>query len=238
MISGVPRTKIYGTLRKLLERGLIVEVPGRPVRFSPASPAKALHAYLQHLKEKTSSEVVALAEVTMLVSFLEEAFRRAQVGGKARRVDIWIIQEEGEVLEMLREMLTRAKERVEAITSGDGLIHLYRTANKLLDSLAERGVRIELVAPATPTTKPLIRELSYVCRVRLRDVQGSILLILVDSREFLLARLGSCSQTSRWLGVFSSDQGMCSLLRAFVFGLVGRARSGASRSRPPLQREG
>ncbi|OYT44170.1 hypothetical protein B6U84_04675, partial [Candidatus Bathyarchaeota archaeon ex4484_40] len=33
MISGIPRTKIYGTLKKLIERDLVIEIPGNPKMF-------------------------------------------------------------------------------------------------------------------------------------------------------------------------------------------------------------
>lgn len=34
----VSRTKVYGTLKKLIDYGIVVEIPGVPKFFAPASP--------------------------------------------------------------------------------------------------------------------------------------------------------------------------------------------------------
>ena len=54
MVSGVPRTKVYGTLRKLVERGLVVEMPLEPRKFYVNQPTDAFNAYLQGYKSDIS----------------------------------------------------------------------------------------------------------------------------------------------------------------------------------------
>lgn len=44
----VTRTKIYDTLKKLIDAGLVIEIPGSPKRFVSIAPEDALSAFLNH----------------------------------------------------------------------------------------------------------------------------------------------------------------------------------------------
>ena len=74
MRCGVPRTKVYATLKKLMERGLVFELPGDPRKFAPAGPAEGFEHHLLHFKQKTSDSVVSLVESHEVVSLLEKAY--------------------------------------------------------------------------------------------------------------------------------------------------------------------
>lgn len=48
----VPRTKVYGTLKKLIEYGLVLEIPGSPKMFAPGNPRDSFNTILNITKEK------------------------------------------------------------------------------------------------------------------------------------------------------------------------------------------
>ena len=50
MESGVPRTKIYSVLRRLVEKGLVMEVPNKPMEFAPISPKKVFSKKLREME--------------------------------------------------------------------------------------------------------------------------------------------------------------------------------------------
>ena len=69
--TGIPRTKVYFVLRKLLDLGLAVKVPKTPAEFAPRSPSKAFGSRLKECKEKAN-------RLSRLISSLEEALLLAK----------------------------------------------------------------------------------------------------------------------------------------------------------------
>jgi len=78
MACGVPRTKVYGTLRKLIERGLVLEIPEEPRRFAPAPPADAFEVYLRSFKRKAS-------DLGSVVSSLEGTYEATKETNRSER---------------------------------------------------------------------------------------------------------------------------------------------------------
>ena len=48
----VPRTKVYRTLRKLIDNGLVVKILGSPKVFTPSNPAEAFEALLDDFRRR------------------------------------------------------------------------------------------------------------------------------------------------------------------------------------------
>jgi sugar-specific transcriptional regulator TrmB len=51
-LCGVPRSKIYKTLQKLVERNLVTEIPEEPKLYAPISPHDAFKSFFESLKQK------------------------------------------------------------------------------------------------------------------------------------------------------------------------------------------
>ena len=90
MVCGVPRTKVYKTLKKLMKRGLVVEIPRNPRKFAPTSPEKGFRTYLQSFREKTSDRVISLVESNSLLSLLEEGYKKTSLKAEPERGEVWI----------------------------------------------------------------------------------------------------------------------------------------------------
>ncbi|MFQ6081570.1 MAG: TrmB family transcriptional regulator, partial [Candidatus Bathyarchaeia archaeon] len=227
---GVPRTKVYSTLKKLMERGLVVEEPGEPRKFAATSPAEAFEPYLERFREKTSERVVSLLESTKVVSFLEEAYKMTQLTAEPQKVDVWIIRGRAGVVQRIRGMLSRVQKSLDVITTQNGLILFYKTANRLLDKLVEKGVKVRIGAPINSYKGSLARELSYVCKVEHVDVLLPVLFCCADDHEFLLAELRPddiSMDSDDDLGIFSHNPTLC----VFISLLLGRWSKEALSSR-------
>lgn len=208
---GVPRTKVYATLKKLMERGLVFELPGDPRKFAPSSPAEAFEQYLLHSKEETSDRVISLVESDKTVSLLEEAFEKTQSTIEPQKEEVWIVQGRAEVLRKMRELLIRAKKSVAVVTTEDGFVWFYKTFNKLLDKLFENGVNLQIGTPINSHNGNLARELSYICKVKHVDFGSPLLYLCVDDQDFFLAKLNPTN-----LGVFCYSSTLCNLFSLLV----------------------
>ena len=211
MRCGVPRTKVYGTLKKLMERGLVFELPGEPRKFAPTSPAEAFEQYLLHSKEETSDRVISLVESDKVVFLLEEAYEKTQSTIEPRKEEVWIVQGQPEMLTKMREMLSRAKKSVAVVTTENGFVWFYKTFDKLLDKLVENGVNVQIGTPIKSHNASLARELSYICKVKYVDVGSPSLYLCVDDQAFFLARLNPND-----LGVLCYSSTLCDLFSLLV----------------------
>jgi len=206
MRCGVPRTKVYATLKKLMERDLVFELPEEPRKFAAASPAEAFEPYLLHFKEETSERIISLTESDKVVSLLEEAYEKTQSTIEPRKEEVWLVQGQSKMLRKMKEILSQAKKSVTVVTTEDGFVWFYNTVDKLLDKLVENGVNVQIGTPINSHNGSLARELNYVCKVKHVDVGSPLLYLCVDEQAFFLAKLNPNN-----LGVFCYSSTLCDL---------------------------
>ncbi|KYH40989.1 MAG: TrmB family transcriptional regulator [Candidatus Bathyarchaeota archaeon B26-2] len=217
MISGIPRTKIYGTLKKLIERGLVVEVPENPRMFISAPPSEALEPILRAYERLVEG-------FQTFISSLEEMYIKTNYTSKLRRSNLWVVLGRNEILQKVSRMLTRANKIVELVTTEDGLVLIHKFYGRVLDDLAGKGVEVRIFTQRSSRNQSLIRELCYVYKVRQLDVPPSILYVNVDDSRFLLASLtGDASKRRNSdIGVFMENPILCNLI--FRLLRIGRPR--------------
>lgn len=212
---GVPRTKVYTTLKKLIERGLVFELPDEPRKFAPGSPAKAFETYLLHLESETHTRVASLTESRQAVSLLEEAYKKKRSNVSPQREEVWIVRGRSEILEKIKEMMSRAQKRVTLVTMEGGFVLFYKTVGRLLDKIVDSGVKVWIGTSINSHNRHLARELNYVCKVRNISVHSPLLYLCIDDREFLLADIkpdGLNSEPEEDFGVISRNPYLCRLV--------------------------
>jgi sugar-specific transcriptional regulator TrmB len=190
MRCAVPRTKVYATLKKLMERGLVFELPRQPRKFDVTSPAEDFEQYLLHFKEKTSDSVASLVESHEVVSLLEEAYKKTQSTVEPQKEEVLIVQG-SEIMGKVRELLSRPppEKLVDIVTTENGFVWFYKTFGKLLDKLVESGVTVQIGASINSHDSSLARELRCICKVKHVDVPSPLLYLCVDDQALLLVKL-------------------------------------------------
>ena len=212
VLSGVPRTKVYSVLRKLIDMGLVIEIPGEPRRFSPTPPRIALRSYLQSYQDTVQS-------LSSLISTLEDTFRKAKNKENLRRSSIWTISGREETLRKIQEMLAKANRFVHIVTNENGLILLYKSFNKMFDELVERSVEIKITTTNGSNNKHLIRELRYMCKVEETDFRLPLIVLCIDDDQLLISHLQPDSyflKSEKDRAIFSNDP----VLRKLVWSLI------------------
>ena len=214
MMCGVPRTKIYGVLKKLIERGLVIEVPEEPRKFASTSPANAFEAYLRSYEEKAR-------DLYVVVSSLESTYEKMKEALRPQKEEIWIIQGRSEILKKVGEMLSRAEQSVNIATTENGLILLCRECNKFLDKLTEKkDLKVEIAAPITTHNQYAVQELRYVFEVKDVEICLSTFFLRVDDHECLLANFipdDSNTFSDKDTAIFSQNLILCSLISGLIF---------------------
>jgi sugar-specific transcriptional regulator TrmB len=223
LMSGVPRTKVYGILRKLIDTGLIVEMPEEPKKFAPNPPKTAFESYL-HSYQNNAKNFLSV------ITFLDETFRKAKNEGMPQQETMWIINGRQEILGKIQEMLSRARSSVDLATNEETLILLYKVFNKMFDELAERRVKIRIATVLNSNSQHVINELRYTCEIEETDFCLPFIFLCIDEKQFLLTNLRQNDHplnSARDRSIFSSNL----FLREMIDSLV-RKRSDASILQP------
>ncbi len=220
--SGVPRTKTYASLKKLVQIGLVLEIPGDPQRFSIAPTSNALNNFVQSWKNDLAEQSSTLVELENAISTLgtiQEENQNAKFAGM-KREEVWSIQEGSEITRMTGEILSKAKISVSIVTTEMGLIILHKNFGRVLDELAESGVEIRIKVPIVASNTSFVHELKYVYHVENLQVTFPIFMLIVDKNKLLLSNLKTNEQktgSDQEFGLFSQDGDLSS----YIFALLG-----------------
>jgi sugar-specific transcriptional regulator TrmB len=221
MVSGVPRSRVYGVLKKLVERGLVVELPMDPRKFYVTQPTDAFNAYLQGSKSDISEKVMSLLEFEEALSILKDKYEKTHscTNVTPQRGDVWFIRGHLQVMHKIAEMLNSAKNSVDAVTTTNGLVLFYKSFSKLLDKKVESGVKVHIKMSIDSATQGLAKELNYTYEVEKIDIKASVFFLVIDERELLLVGLepnGFDGDLGEGAALFSQNKDLCVMLSKLV----------------------
>ncbi|MCD6479434.1 TrmB family transcriptional regulator [Candidatus Bathyarchaeota archaeon] len=199
-LTGVPRTKIYTALRRLIEMGLIREMPGNPSLFAPTPPNEAFGALLGAARRRVE-------DFSTLLTMLMGIYQASRELHHPLRGEFWYIDGEDEIMLRCRELLRHSRYNLLILAGGLSLSILFNDAHRELDELYERGVEVKILSPLHPEMNHLARELSYLFEVRRMPLDVSILLLISDGERLLLAGVEASGHRGRLVeAIYSEDQ--------------------------------
>lgn len=169
--SGIPRSMVYQTLKKLREKGAVQEIQGDPVKYLAESPLE----YLDRLSEEFSARIGEARKALETYIQVEPQERVIHLNGQ-------------QIAEKIRKMLRKAERNVKLLASV-AMVNPYREE---LNQLRQKGVKVELTligkTEGWSAFKPVVlsREKTILKK---RDSLGFQL--IVDDDELLLAEVGA-----------------------------------------------
>ncbi len=217
----VPRTKVYGTLKKLVEYGLVIEIPGVPKCFTPTSPLDAFGSTVKRTLNKAQdfSEILE-----SLVDIHEMSMKEASPQQKT----LWYIDGDDDIIGKFHEIVSQAKKTLDVVASADGLTLFFNSAPNLLDQMQNIGVDVRIFSPLDPKTSPLARELSYLFDVRKVDISSPLLFVDSDHKSFILAKVTDINGDDPLeAAVFSNDENLLAILHLITSSLINAQGHGA-----------
>ncbi len=120
----VPKTRVYDVLDKLIERGLIIEISGRPKRYRVIEPSEAIDLLLSSKKQ----EIVQLEErASKLKDYVSGLGEEAEKSGEK----VMRVKDRRDFNKILAQELEKAENQVVAFTSlKDDATHLEPAVKK------------------------------------------------------------------------------------------------------------
>jgi len=207
----VPRTKVYETLKRLIEQGMITDVPTNPKKFMALPPKEVLHYLLE-------SQRTIMKSLRMLISNLQRDYEKSMALVKAFRVELWVLAEDEES-KILSNILFQAKRRVDILMPWGFLISFYNVFNGIIDDLAKRKVKVQFYFTSNSKIDwRLCNSMGLHYKIINIDIPYEIIILKVDNERFLMrvaTNNGEYFSDAMW--ILSQSRIICDLLDRMLF---------------------
>lgn len=161
-ISGVPRTKLYGSLRGLERKGLVKILHDKPERFGASSPSE----FLFPLAENSVKDAQDSLEKVQSLVLAYESSKLILGKGISVKTELSVLQGRSAINEGIKRLLLGSSESAAIVASGNGMIRLYRSQAESIERLVSKGVRVRLITHVTPQNLSVAKEMANILQFR------------------------------------------------------------------------
>lgn len=189
---GVPRTKVYCVLRRLIEQNIITEAPMKPRLFVALPPNEVLKPFIE-LQEKI---VERLRKIFLdLQRRYEESMSLKMI-----REEFWILSGEESFTKVL-DLLLSAEGMVEIFSPWKLFLQTYRFLMDALNCLLEKGINVRLYFPYDSN---IDERVCHNMGLQYKLIRGlpPLLMILVDDKCIALYSIkneNNISSEGEWI---------------------------------------
>lgn len=178
-IAGVPRTRIYATMRQLHGKGLVTLLPERPLRYRAVPIASYIHALAQDHRSRASQLIGENENLSR--DFPITSSKSPEMKGRFEA-----LYGRRNVRDRIQAMYEGAKKSIIAIGSTKSPGRLRRALGPLIQAKASEGLSIKLAFYLAPENLADVRALEKFAEVRGIDFYTPVFRHGVDGREFLM----------------------------------------------------
>ena len=187
LISGVPRTKTYSVLKKLIQSGIITEVPGAKQLFTTSTPSKAFNGFLKKMKQELSQQEKTLSELEHAIITLDQMHLNEQKNLKInmQKQELWFFHDQTQIWNKMSELMSTSKKSIQIIANQETFEVFIQTFGKMLQALALKNVKVKIF---TPTCKQnnLSKQLQNFFSIKNFDLTTPLLFLIIDDNSFFL----------------------------------------------------
>jgi sugar-specific transcriptional regulator TrmB len=186
--AGVPRTKVYGAVKKLVERGLIEQSEDDSKLYVAKSPKEFLIPLLEKESRRIKESLDAMTELEVIHESMEYVKRAETLRSK-----VWRYSPRKIITRKLRELFEQSKKKVVVLTSANGLIRLSRMADVLYERSSRDGLKVDIFTGTRdePIFSTAVQSLNEIenCNISFLPISVPIQIIAIDSQYLLITEL-------------------------------------------------
>lgn len=184
IVAGVPRTKVYGAIRKLVERGLLEQSDDNQKIYLAKSPKEVLIPLLEKEQKRVKQGLEALTELEVMHQSMGYVRRAEALRSKVLRYHPRVA-----VTRKMRELFEGSKKKVVALTTARGLVRMSKMAGLLYEH-SKLGLKVEIFSstldePVFTTAVQSMKEIEN-CTIGFLPATAPIQLVVVDSLYILV----------------------------------------------------
>jgi len=179
-LSGVPRTKLYGSLRSLEKKGLVKTLHHKPETFAASSPNESLLPLAENLVKEAGESLEQMQSLILAYESMKlMSSRRA-----SPKTELVIVEGRSAVSDSLTKYLSGSSESVEIVTSENGVVRLYKSHLKQIERLLSKGVKVRLITHVTSQNASVAEKIRNVIQLR-PSPKLSFQIFSIDSKAII-----------------------------------------------------
>ena len=187
IVAGVPRTKVYGAVRKLVERGLIEQSEDDQKIFFAKSPKEVLIPLLEKEQRRIKQGLEALTELEVVHQSMAFVKRAEALRSKVLRYYPRVA-----VTRKTRELFQGARKKIVILTTANGLIRLSKLSSLLFER-SRVGMMLEIFTSTLdePVFSTAIQNLKEIenCTISFLPSAAPVQVVLVDEQYAMVSEL-------------------------------------------------
>lgn len=177
----VPRTKTYGAISSLREKGLIKILPGKPEKYMASAP----DGVLQPLAEKFAKDAEACSRLVADLSMIYESSKYIYQEKPYEKHDVWTLSQRSKVVERVRASIESSQKYIRMTTTANGLVRAYKLYLDHLEKAASKGSSVMLQATVNRENLMVAKKIAEL--VKVRHLPPPVLeFVVVDGKDLLL----------------------------------------------------
>ncbi|HKZ45222.1 MAG TPA: helix-turn-helix domain-containing protein [archaeon] len=209
-IANVPRSRAYDVLQSLADRGFVIVQTAKPIRYIAVTPEESL----ERAKKKLEEEVLRMHERidelkdSPIMRELNEIF---QQGLKLVSPEDMTGALKGKysVSQQTESMFKNATQRIEIMTTAEGINELLVNHLDVLKKAKERGVEIKIATNSIEKCADAIKSLGSMAEIRAVDekeipLQGRF--FVVDGKQMVFGLTDSKVHSTQDMVLWSKSE--------------------------------
>ena len=176
--SKVPRTKIYGIMRQLHDKGLVQIVPETPLKYRAVPFDHYLEKQIKEMREK-AGELESNKE-TLAKEFIFD-LKKPEKQGKFE-----VLYGRRNVRDRLNKIYTVAKKEILSIGTSNSPARIINTTLWVIEDKKKEKVSIRYAFPVTKGNKEKVERIAKFAEIKHIDRNPPMHFVVVDEKECML----------------------------------------------------
>lgn len=185
--AGVPRTKVYGAIRKLVERGLLEQAEDDPKIYVARSPKEVLVPLLDKEQRRIKQGIEALTELEVIHHSMGLIKRGETLKSKVLRY-----HPRASITRRILELFENSKRKIIVLTTANGLIRLSKMSDVLFER-SQSGTTLQIFSSSReePVFSTAVQNLKEVNNsvVSILPSAAPVQVVIVDELYVMISEL-------------------------------------------------
>lgn len=230
-IANVPRSRTYDILQSLAEKGFVIVQTSKPIKYVVVAPEEALERAKNKLEEdmRVMQDRIDSLKESAAMRELNEIFKKGLKLISPEELT-GALKGKYSVFQQMGSMFRDANEKINIVTTPEGLNELVASHFDTLKKAKKRGVQIKIATRTSERSADAIKSMGGIAEIRnlnKREIPLTGRFYVVDGKEMMFSLTDSkVVHASQDMALWSKSQYAASNVMEPLFELVW------SRSKP------
>lgn len=218
----IPRPKVYGAIRKLVEKGLVFILPEKPEKYTGASPS----IFYSILEDRARQ----IRTTNTIIKILEKKYKEMKRSEYESEREILVIKGRENIYQKIKEAANRMRKEALLLTTANGLIRTYRGFKDLIAKKKGKGINLKIITCINQFNYEFVEKLISLSpkeiQIRHMNELTKMRILIIDNKEMILfeAVPDNISTSSMAdIGIWTNSKSFLSLMKYCFYAYWERA---------------